>query len=218
MKKLLGGAVCALALSACQTTNVPQGQQLTLEEVIRQIKSDVGQYNGYALQHADDAKLNNACGGKIDLTIKSVTVSVTTVTKESESGTLGAEVSPNAILKIGANAGTGQSFENSQTLTFTLVPVPGGTAPVSPQNSQLYLALKNLRESLLAASDTVPCLRFPPEDQENTLEFGFTETRSNSVGGAVNLFIFAIGGSRDSENTAAHTITIGFEGAGQAIQ
>jgi hypothetical protein len=220
MKRALGALGCALTVSGCAHFNQPPpGPPVTLEEVIRQIKSDVGQYNVYATEHLKDVPLNNACGGKIDLFIKTVTVSVTTVTKASQDATLGAEVSPNAFIKLGASGGRGWSTESSQGLTFTLVPAATGVAqpqPVPP--SQLYLALKDLRESLLRASDATPCLRFPEKEQENTLQFGFQATKTNNMSVGVNLFIFAIGFNKGSERTAAHTIKIGFEGTGQAIQ
>lgn len=218
MRYFLATFAGALSLSACATPRIPAGDAVPLEQVIRQIKNDIGQYNGYALKAAKENPLDNICKGKIDLTIKTVTVSTTTVTKTNEGGTLGAEISPNAVLKLGASGGLGSSRENSQVLTFTLVPVPARDLVVSGEGSNLYLALKNLRESLLAAGDAEPCLRFPPGDQENTLVFGFTASRSATTSAGINLFIFAIGYSRGSERTAAHTITIGFEGQGQAIQ
>lgn len=218
MRYFLATFAGALSLSACATPRIPAGDAVPLEQVIRQIKNDIGQYNGYALAHADDVPLNNACGGKIGLTIKSVTVSVTTATKATEDGSLGAEISPVATMKLGVSGGLASSRESSQVLTFTLVPVGPQGAAAQGNPSALYSALTNLRESLLRASDTTPCLRFPSEDQENTLEFGFTATRSATTSAGINLFIFAIGYSRGSERTAAHTITIGFEGQGQAIQ
>lgn len=218
MRLLIGSAACALVLAGCQTTSIPKGEQVRLEDLIRQVKSDIGQYNAYAEQNAGAVPGNDACGSKIDLRIKSVTVSVTTITKESGGGSIGAEIAPSAILTVGASAAGGRSLQNSQVLTFTLVPVASPSGPVPSQKSQLYSALRDLRESLLRASDTTPCLGFPASDQENSLEFGFTASRNTTVGGSINLFIFAIGAERSSERTAAHTITIGFEGKGQALQ
>lgn len=217
MRFFLATIVGAVSLSACATTRIPAGDAVPLEQVIRQIKNDIGQYNAYALAHANDAPLNNACGGKISLTIRSVTVSVTTATKATEGGSLGAEISPAATVKLGVSGGLASSRESSQNLTFTLVPV-GTQATVQGQSSALYTALTNLRESLLRASDTAPCLGFPTEEQENTLEFGFTATRSATTSAGINLLIFAVGYNRGSDRTAAHTITIGFEGQGQAAQ
>ena len=222
MNKAFGALACALTVSGCASMSArPSGPPATLEEVIRQIKSDVGEYNQYAKDNLNAVPLNTACGGKIDLTISSVTVSVTTVTKASEGATLGAEVSPNAFVKLGASGGRGMATESTQGLTFKLAPSPDGSAQHQPRlsHSQLFVALRDLRESLLRASDATPCLHFPDKkDQENTLEFGFTATRTTTMSAGVNLFIFAIGYNRGSERTAANTIKIGFEGVGQAIQ
>ena len=199
----------------------PTGQAVPLEELINQIKSDIGQYNKYAADHAADAPLNNACGGKIDLTIKAVTVTVTTVAKSSEGATAGAEVSPVAFLKLSAGGGLSSAQENSQVLNFTLVPASPAASVTSenaPRPSQLLAVLTNLRESLLRSSAATPCLRFPEKDQENSVEFGFTATKSSTTSVGVNLWIFAVGYNRGSERTAAHTVKIAFEGAGQAIQ
>lgn len=86
------------------------------------------------------------------------------------------------------------------------------TLQESRPHSQLYGVLTNLRESLLRASDKTPCLRFPKEKQDNTVEFGFSATRSRSSGGLINFYVFALGANRSSERTAAHTIKIAFEG------
>ncbi len=221
MKRAFPVLAGALALSGCITPSVPTGTTVPLEELIRQIKSDVGQYNAYAAEHINDAPLNTACGGRINLAVKAITVSVTTSAKQEQSGTIGAEVTPFPFLKLGGSGGMGRGFENSQNLTFTVIPVSPGSAPSAAGQqdalppSQLLTVLRGLRESLLKASDKTPCLTFPTaEDQENSVEFGFTATKTNSVGGSVNLFIFAIGGSRSNERTAAHTITIAFVGTG----
>ena len=221
MNRVIHIIPCALALSACATTGLPKGEPVTLDEVIRQIKSDVGEYNEYASDHAKDPRLGTVCGGKIDLAIKAATVSVTTVTKTAGGESIGAEVSPAAFLKVTAGGSQGRSYESSQVLTFTLEPAasdakarPTGAAA---SHSQLYLALTNLRESLLRASDMTPCLHFPEKDQDNSVEFGFTATKNQAFGGSINLFIFAIGANRSDERTAAHTIKIAFEGKGQAV-
>ena len=214
----LAGALC---LSACTTMSGPVGEPVPLEDLVRQIKKDIGEYNAYAALHANDPALPNACRGKIDLTVKAVTVSVTTAAKLNEGVTAGAQVQPEAFLKVGLAGGAGTSIGNSQVLTFNLVPetlADGRSVPAQP--SQLFAVLTNLRESLLRAGDTTPCLKFPEaeKDQKNSVEFGFTATKGTSAGISVNLFIFSLGASRSDERTAAHKITIGFTGQGQAIQ
>ena len=201
--------------------NVESGPPVTVEDLIRQIKHDIGEYNDYAARHASDDRLNTACKGKIDLTIKSVTVSVTTKAKTSEGATAGAEVAPAAFLKLAASGGVSRSVENSQVLSFTLVPVHPDATKMSaeslPPQSQLGSVLSNLRESLLRASDTEPCLRFPEKDQDNSVEFGFEAVHGANASAGINLFIFAIGASHGRERTAAHTIKIQFEGEGQSF-
>jgi hypothetical protein len=224
MKRAFSGIAAILTLSGCATMGAPPaGPPVTVEELIRQIKHDIGEYNDYAVSHANDAELGTACKGKVDLTIKSVTVSVTTKAKTSQGSTAGAEVAPTAFLKLAASGAIGRSVENSQVLSFTLEPIPlteeqlraGFQAPI-PQ-SQLGSVLSNLRESLLRASDTKPCLHFPEKDQDNSVEFGFEAVRNSSVTGGINLWIFAIGHTRASERTAAHSIKIQFEGSGQSF-
>jgi len=228
MKKQLFGAVCALMLSGCVTTQEYAGEPVRLDDLIRQIKSDMGQYNAYAAAHANDAPLNTACGGKVDLAIKAITVSVTTAAKITEGATAGAEVMPFPFLKAGASVGAGREYGNSQVLTFTVVPADAATAQAAAGStatlqetrppSQLYSVLTNLRESLLKASDTTPCLRFPKEDQDNSVEFGFVASYSRTAGGAINLLVFSLGATRTKERTAAHTIKVAFEGLGSSIQ
>jgi hypothetical protein len=209
--------VPALALTGCATlSKAPPGEPVKLEELIRQIKSDIGQYNDYASAHAADAPLNTACGGKVDLTIKAVTVKVTTLSRTSEGGSIGASVAPAAFVGLSGGVSGASERESSQVLTFTLEPVANTAAavPESGPPSQLYTVLRDLRESLLRASNATPCLRFPRDGQNNTIEFAFQATRSSSVSAGVNLLIFAIGGSRGRERTAAHTVKIAFEGGG----
>jgi hypothetical protein len=203
-------------VSGCVTATPTAGPPVTLEQVIRQIKSDIGAYNDYARAHEGDVPQNDACGGKIDLTIEAVTVNVTTVTKLAEGGSAGAELSPNPIIKISGGVGRSLSNESSQTLSFTLVPVAGSNStPVA--SSRLYLALKDLRESLLRASNATPCLSFPTGDQDNSVEFGFQATQSTTNSLGANLFIFAFGYSRGDERTAAHSVKIAFKGVGQSF-
>lgn len=219
MKHIFVAALCATAVSGCTTTPVIAGEPIKLEDVIRQIKKDVGEYNAYAAQHAADARLDTACRGQVDLTIKTVTVSVTTASKTNQGVTAGAELAPLAFFsKAGANAGYAVGNESTQVLTFTLEPTAAQGTQLTATPSRLYLALRNLRESLLNASDTEPCLRFPKTGQKNTLEFGFTASRKMTAGGGVNLIIFALGASASDERISAHKISIGFEGAGEAFQ
>lgn len=219
MRQICVALASALFLSGCATLSGKSGEPVPLEDVIRQIKKDIGEYNAYAAQHANDPALPNACKGKIDLTIKSVTVAVTTSAKITEGVNAGAQVQPESFLKLGVTGGLGRSLTNSEVLTFTLEPVSlaDGRA-VAAQPSELFHVLTNLRESLLRSGDTTPCLKFPDKDQKNSVEFGFTATKSANAGFAVNLFIFSLGASRGDERTAANKITIAFNGEGQAIQ
>lgn len=119
MKKTIS-ALCALALCGCVTPGQGGGQPVALEDLIRQIKSDIGEYNDYAKAHAGDAPLNTACGGKVNLKITTATINVTTSAKLTEGATAGAEVSPTPFLKLGLSGGVGRELGNSQTLTFTV--------------------------------------------------------------------------------------------------
>lgn len=217
MKRALTAISSALTLSGCITPQTQAGPPVTLEDLVRQLKKDIGEYNSYAKLHADDPRLKNVCGGKVNLKITSATVSVTTSAKSENSASAGAEVSPAAFLsKVGLAGGFGRTTENSQVLTFTVEPAPdkdqpatSGTLPERP--GQLFFVLTNLRESLLRSSDTAPCLRFP-EKQDNSVEFGFAATRSTTAGIAVNLLIFSLGASHGRETSVANSIKIAFEG------
>src|SRR5256885_17167018 len=103
MNRAIAALSGALLLSGCTTFSGRVGEPVPLEDLIRQVKKDIGEYNAYAANAATQTPLNNACKGKIDLTIRSVTVSVTTSSKITDGVNGGATVQPNAFVKVGVS-------------------------------------------------------------------------------------------------------------------
>lgn len=86
----------------------------------------------------------------------------------------------------------------------------GRMAPAAAPGT-FYAALRSLREAMLRARDTPPCLTFPePKDQENSIEFGFTVTRDRSAGGEISFLIFSLGAERKSSQAVGNTVSVAF--------
>jgi hypothetical protein len=189
------------------------------EDVIRTIKKDLDNYARYEVSTAADAPLPNACRGQVNLHVAAVTVSLTTLTERSQSGEVGVEV-PIGGIALGASGSGSKTRTNSQALTFTLVPAVNAASvapPPEPEAGSFYGVLRGLRESLLRASDTTPCLRFPDDKQDNTIEFGFTVTKEQGMGGKISFLIFSLGAERKSSEAVGNTITVSFVGEGQSM-
>lgn len=191
---------------------------------MRRIKQDLAQYAAYEASTSGLDPLPSVCRGQINFRVTAVTVALTTVTEVSSSGEAGAEI-PIGGITLGPSASYGRTRNSSQTISFTVEPKPdeglAGAAVVPPEPGSFYAVLRGLRESLLKASDTKPCLRFPAADkQENSIEFGFTVTRDWSAGGKISFLIFSLGAERKSSQAVGNTVTVNFvaEGDGVFIQ
>jgi uncharacterized protein YceK len=220
MKKsiLLVTVSVATLLSGCASIrNGPEFGTVKVEDVVRQIKTDINRYNVYAANVANDPPLSNACGGRVNFKISSVSVGLTTVTERSSSGTAGAEI-PIGPIKIGASGGLSASRKQSQTLKFKFIPKEandsgnGSWKAVTDDEGGFTSVLINLRESLIKASDQKPCFTFPAADkQDNSIEFGFTVARGSTTGGKISFLIFNLGGERKFSRQASNTVTVSFK-------
>lgn len=185
------------------------------EAVIREVKQDLGSYFAYQAQAAQAPAQQNPCGGKVNFNVTAVTVNLTTVTKITNEGTAEAEV-PIGGVTLGPSGSYSRSGKSSQSLSFTLVPADNVAAGDlrSPRPNSFDAVLRSLRESMLRASDTPPCFKFPdPKDQDNSIEFGFTVTRDSSAGGKISFLIFSLGATHSRSREAAHTVTVKFQAA-----
>lgn len=212
-----GVAVAAsFSLSSCiGAPDISKVETVSVESVVRQIKSDVARYDIYRAAHANDTPLNNACGGHIDFEITSIAISLTTITERSLSGTVGAVV-PATPFKF--SGGGSRTTKSSQVVKFTLKPAPPrrGEVELLPNDGGFASVLINLRESLLRASNQLPCFAFA-DDQKNSIEFGFTITNANSAGGGVSFLIFTLGAERKESHQAANTVTVNFRATGETM-
>lgn len=89
------------------------------------------------------------------------------------------------------------------------------------EGTPIAAALKQVRESLLSASNATPCLTFDPpnkKDQANNITIGFTVTKSKL--GKFQFSIFSIGPSvqSQSQTSIGHTIKVTFKGSGKATK
>jgi hypothetical protein len=220
MRKIIFLTAISLATSLSGCASIRNGPELgtvKVEDVVRQIKTDINRYNVYAANVANDPAISNACGGRVNFKISSVSVGLATVTERSSSGTAGAEI-PIGPVKIGASGGLTASKKQSQTLKFKFIPKEGTDSgngswkSVTDDEGGFTSVLINLRESLIKASDQKPCFTFPaPDKQDNSIEFGFTVARGSTAGGKISFLIFNLGGERKLSQQAGNTVTVNFK-------
>jgi hypothetical protein len=119
--------------------------------------------------------------------------------------------------------------KSTETLTFTLF--PQADAPLTrmeePRQPAMFKgtpisnSLKQLRTSLLAASDSKPCVSFDPggdKPQDNSYAIGFTVAQTETAGATFKFLVFSVGASESAQAQAANTITVTFKGTGQAFR
>jgi hypothetical protein len=214
----------ALNVAACGT-NFPhnEGDPADVANVVMKIKEDLGVYQDYDAGEAGAKPLDNVCGGAVGFTIDSVKVSLTTQTDISQSGSASATL-PVGPATFGPSASVSQEGRGTQTLTFTLYPkaqpasnkrteINAGTHPIAA-------SLKSLREGLLKASQSRPCVSLipPPDpatgkvaDPGGTYAFGFTVINQLSRGGTLKFLVFSLGASNSAQRQAGNTITVTFK-------
>ncbi|MES2290250.1 MAG: trypco2 family protein [Pseudomonadota bacterium] len=180
---------------------------------MRAIKTDLGQYSDYESSVSNDAALPNECKGKINFHVRSVSVTLATKTSVSSNGEASIEL-PVGGFTLGASGKGTTGRESTQAVTFKLEPKPSQSrltsAPV-PTAGSFYAVLRGLRESLLRSSDVKPCFGFPAiEDQENKIEFGFTVTRDQTMGGKISFLIFTLGAERTKSQSAGNIVVVDF--------
>lgn len=179
---------------------------------MRAIKADMNDYSLYEASVANDAALPNACKGKINFHVSSVSIQLETKTSVTTSGNASVEL-PVGGAKLGGSGSASNAEASTQTVSFKLEPKAAqvGLANVpAPKAGSFYAVLRGLREALLKASDAEPCFTFPKEKQENTIKFGFTVTEDKSAGGKISFLIFSLGAERKDSNAYGNTVTVAF--------
>lgn len=203
-----------LPTAGCETIGpeaVPE-PPISAEVVLRQIKQDLDSYFAYEAEIAAEPA-GQGCSRRLNFHVDRVTISLTTLTGFTSDGEVKAEI-PAGMSGGGALRSLSRTGRSSQTLTFTVFPhrlgaTPGAVRPARPDSFDAVL--RSLRQSMLAANDTPPCLFFPPvEEQDNSIAFGFGVTRAGTTGGRISFLIFSLGAQRGSRQEAAHTVTVRF--------
>ncbi|MRW94446.1 hypothetical protein GJ699_31195 [Duganella sp. FT80W] len=213
----------ALLLTACQSIPQTEGSPATVAEVVGKIKTDLSVYRDYDARVGHVAALANTCNGIVGFEISSVKVALTTQTEQSSSTSAGATV-PIGVSTFNGNTGSTRGWKGTQNLTFMLYPQPAVPTPVpnaadiaiDPQVYPIAASLQRLRDGLLEASDSKPCvaLRPPPDEKGNVVDpggtfvFGFTVVKGQTAGAGLKFLLFSVGGAQSAETQSGNTITI----------
>lgn len=210
-------------LAACQSMPQNEGVPATVAEVIGQIKNDLSVYQDYDAKVASIAPLNNSCNGVIGFYVESVKVSLTTSTNDTITSS-GAATLPVGSGIFGASLGKISEIKGTQNLTFMLYPKTevnpvsgqGTIKKISADDFPIAASLQRLRDGLLAASDSKPCVSLiPPADDKGkitdpggTFVFGFTVSKQSTIGANIKLVIFSLGSTSTNQTQAGNTIAI----------
>jgi hypothetical protein len=226
LRRLITIALCAGLLSGCATARLGSDGQLNTADLMRRVKDELAEYYFYMHQHENDPAAPDVCGGRIRFDIKSVTVTLTSQSDDS------ADVNGSASIPIGGPGTLGPSLDASRdakstTMKYTIFPVdPGPGKPTfrtGPQWAGFPIAssIEQLRESLLEASDTPPCVHFaprptvPPDPKgvvaaDQTVSFDFTVVRTVKGGAAFKFLLFSAGATASHQAQAGNTISVVF--------
>ncbi|MGE3693205.1 MAG: trypco2 family protein, partial [Novosphingobium sp.] len=156
MLKLTGSVTLAAStlLAGCATMGKPpmSGEPVTVESVIRQIKTDLAIYNEYANDHLGDKPAESACQGTLNFKVTKVAVTLVTATERSVEGNAGAALVVGGI-KLGPSGSKSRSGKQTQSIKFTIEPNDEGPVKaLSPADDGGFAAtLIQLRRSMLAA-------------------------------------------------------------------
>lgn len=216
------GLLMIPAIVAAKPKDPPK--PVTVEDVLKQIKQEVADYNAYASRNPIvlDQRSPTACKGDVRFSISSIAVSLATSTERSTTGNASAEV-PLGPVTLSGSGGRSSSRKNSQTLKFKFLPAEGAKGGIGTWSNDvpiqgLTAVLANLRTSMAKASELEPCFTFPPLDkQENSIEFGFTVTRGGSGGFKLSFLFFTIGAEKKKTDQSINTITVAFKAEGSAL-
>lgn len=215
-----------IMLVGCHSVPQNEGVPATVAEVINKIKGDLSKYQEYDEKIAAIAPLDNACHGVVGFYIENVKVTLTTQTDDTNSTSSSATL-PVGSGTLGLNFGMTREVKGTQNLTFMLypkvskaaVPVSGTIQKISPELFPIAASLQRLRDGLLEASDTKPCVALiPPEDDKGkitdpggTFVFGFTVIKQSSSGAALKFVIFSLGTNSTSQGQVGNTITVSYK-------
>ncbi len=212
-------AVSALLAFPAIAKPKPKPEPVKVEDVVLKIKEQFRQYDAYVAAHPPAG--GTVCGGDAGFKVSSATISMVTVTGKTSSAEASAEIPIGPITLSGGGSGS-LATKNTQTLTFTLVPIDDSTRSTQWREGDTLqgfaAVLANLRTSLQKASEQTPCFGFGPEkDQKNKVEFGFTVTRDKGSSLGISFLFFKIGGKKKGSDEATNTVTIAFTGSGTTM-
>jgi hypothetical protein len=233
------GAGASIMLGGCATTLESRREPLPgvrFESLLRQIKHDVGSYIFRTQDDSPEVRLrNNACVGDVSFQIQSVKLTVTAQVDQTADDTAGLTI-PLDVLTINPSAGIGRTLNNSITTSVVIYPMTASreaviedaalqrqrlTAipPASPEfeGTPIANALTQLRQDMIAVSDTPPCFNFGTGDKGNVVKWAFAVTRRRTVGAKLNLLIFSVGTSDTTSTRYANEIEVAYIAAGEGF-
>jgi len=223
-RKFLSVAVCTILLATPTISHAKSKEPpkpLTVEDVVGQIKKELGEYNAFVARNPVDPPDNAVCGGNVEFEVTGVTVELATTTQRTSSGKVGAEIPIGPVTLSGGGSGS-KGQKNSQSLNFTFYPAKTASQNGMWSEGQVLTGfaavLAELRTSLSKAAAKGPCFSFGPEDkQKNSIKFGFTVTRDRGGSAGISFLIFKIGGEKKKSDEASNSVTIAFTGTGTAF-
>ena len=123
-RKFLSVAVCTILLATPTISHAKSKEPpkpLTVEDVVGQIKKELGEYNAFVARNPVDPPDNAVCGGNVEFEVTGVTVELATTTQRTSSGKVGAEIPIGPVTLSGGGSGS-KGQKNSQSLNFTFYP------------------------------------------------------------------------------------------------
>ena len=164
---------------------------------------------------------NQRCLGQVSFTISKVRLVATTTAESRLSGSAGLQV-PIGLVTLSPSMSASSSRNQTLATTLDMYPMAGQRLDSAPppvaefEGTPIADTLDALARDLSRTADTPPCFEFGREtDQKaNGVKWGFTVTRSQTVGGKLSLLIFSLGAEGTSTRSVANTIEVNFIGTG----
>jgi hypothetical protein len=228
-----GAAICLACslLAGCASVPLKTDGKVGAEEVMRRVKDELSQYYYYMHQHENDPALANACKGRIGFKIKSVAVTLTSVADDTS------DVNGSASLPVGAAGTFGPSLDltgenkSTSTMKYTFYPVDPGSAKPTLETDRTWSgfpiasSLEGLRESLLKASDTLPCETFtapaadgkPAQPADQSVTFDFTVTHTAKGGATFKFVLFSAGATLTHQRQSGNNVVVTFNAMPGAV-
>lgn len=201
---------------------------------MRRVKDELSEYYVYQHAHEHDPALTNTCSGLIEFHIKSVTVTLSAQADQM------ADVNGAATVLIGGPGTLGPSLDvssetkSASTLKYTFYPVdPGAAAPAFKDADKwvgfpIASSLEQLREGLLKASDTWPCLTFTAPDEpgpsgkkgapaDQSVTFDFNVIRTQKGGATFKFVLFSVGAAASNQRQAGNNVVVVFNATPKSV-